>query len=177
MGLYLGKTTMKIGSTIKQLIGILNQETGLYRSMLVIIDQEKAAAVRSDLTALDEMGINKNKILFDLQKKEAKRRQLVAGLAEKLGYAVEALTLSRISQVVDEPLAGNLRLVRQDFLSVISQLQAANQRNKQIMEHSLTLLRNSFNLLDKLKTPNTVYYRTGNIQHTKSTGNCVCSEI
>ena len=168
---------MKINSALEQLIGLLKQETGFYRSMQVVIDQEKEAAVRSDVTALNETGIEKEKILLKLQKMENQRCQLVAALAEKLGYAVQDLTLTKISQLVDEPLAGSLRLVSKDFLSVISQLQAANQRNQQLFEHSLELLRGSFNMLNELLTPNAVYYRTGNIQSTKATGKCVCSEI
>ncbi len=168
---------MKMNSTLEPLIGLLKQEIGLYRSMQVIIDQEKEAAVRSDLNALNETGLEKEKILVELQKKEEQRLQLVADLADKLGYAVQDLTLSRISQLVDEPFAGRLRRVSQDFLSVLAQLQAANLRNKHIFEHSSELLRGSFNLLNELLGPNTVYYRTGTIQSTKSTGKCVCSEI
>ena len=168
---------MKIDSTLAQLIGLLKQETNLYRSMQIVIDQEKETAVRSDLNALNETGIKKKKILAELQKKEEKRHQLVADLAEQLGYAVQVLTLSKISQLVDEPFAENLRLVRQDFLSVVSQLQAANERNKQIFKHSLELLRGSYNLFNELLTPHTVYYRTGNFQNPKSTGKCVSSEI
>ncbi len=166
-----------MNSTLDQLTGLLRQETGLYRSLLVVIDQEKEAAVQSDVNALNETGMDKEKHLFEIQKKERRRRLLVANLAEKLGYADPDLTLSKISQLVEEPQAGNLRRVSQDLLSVLSRVQAANLRNKQIFEHSLGLLRGSFNLLNELMTPTTVYYRTGNIQSTKSTGKCVCSEI
>ena len=166
-----------MNSNLEQLIRLLKQEVGLYRSLLVVIDQEKEAAVRSDLVALNETGADKDKILFEIQKEEDKRRQVVAGLAEKLGYAAPKLTLTRISQLVAEPHAGNLRRVSIEILSVLSQAQAANLRNKQIFEHSLELLRGSLNRLNDLVTPNTVYYRTGNIQSTKSTGKCVCSDI
>jgi flagellar biosynthesis/type III secretory pathway chaperone len=163
--------------TLEQLIGLLKQESDLYRSLQGVIDQEKEAAARSDVNALNETGIEKEKILFEIQKKDEMRCQLVAGLAKKLGYAVQDLTLSRISQLVDEPLAGDLRRVSKDFLSVLSRVQSANQRNRQIFEHSLDLLRGSFNRLNELMAPNTVYYRSGNIQSTKSTGKCICSEI
>ncbi|CAB1059688.1 hypothetical protein D1BOALGB6SA_4450 [Olavius sp. associated proteobacterium Delta 1] len=167
----------KMNSTLDHLIGLLRQETGLYRSLLVVIDQEKEAAVRSDVNTLNETGIDKEKQLLEIQKKEKRRCQLVASLAEELGYTAPDLTLTGISQLVDEPHAGNLRRVSKDLLSVLSQVQAANLRNRQIFQHSLELLRGSLNLLNELMTPNTVYYRSGNIQSTKSTGKCVCSEI
>ena len=168
---------MELNTALEQLIGLLQQETGFYRSMQVVIDREKEAAVRSDINALNELGIEKEKILAELQKKERQRRELLAVVAEKQGIAVGGLTLSGISQLVDEPFAGRLRGISKNFLAVLDRLQAANRRNKQIFEHSLALFRGSFNLLNELLTPNTVYYRTGNIQSTKSTGKCVCSEI
>jgi len=168
---------MKINSILTQLIGLLRQETDLYRSMQVVIEREKEIAVRSDLDALHETAIEKERILLELHRAEARRRKMVADLAERLGHPLPGLTLSRIAQLVDEPFAGSLRQVSKDFSAVLGQVQLANRHNKEIFEHSLELLRGSFNLLNELLTPNTVYYRTGNIQSTKSTGNCVCSDI
>ena len=162
---------------LEQLIALLQQETDLYRSMQSTIDREKEAAIRSDLTALNETGFEKEKILMALNKMEDKRRQLLAGLADKLGCAVQDLTLTKISQLVDEPFAGRLRGINKEFASVLGQLQLANRRNQQIIEHTLALLKGSFNMLNELLTPQSVYRRTGNIQSTKSTGKCVCSEI
>ena len=162
---------------LEQLIELLQQETGLYRSMQSTIDREKEAAIRSDLTALNESGLEKEEILLALNQMEDKRRELVTGLAEKLGCDIQDLTLNRISQLVDEPFAGRLRRLNKEFASVLNQLQLANRRNKQIIEHTLALLKGSFNILNELLTPKSVYHRTGNIQNAKSTGKCVCSEI
>ena len=160
-----------------QLIGLLKEETELYRSMQVVIDREKEAAVQSDLTALDKTIIEKENILSEIRQKEAQRRLLVTGLSDKLGCGERDLTLTAISQLVAEPLAKSLKLVSRDFSSVLRRLQADNQRNQQIIEHSRDLIRDSFNLLNELLTPNKVYYRTGNIKSTKSTGKCVRSEV
>jgi len=164
-------------STVDQLIELLRQESELYRSLLVVIDREKEAAVRPDLNALNEAGIDKEKHLFEIHKKEQRRRHLVACLAEDHGVAAADFTLTKISQRESEPQAGNLRRVSQEFSAVLTQVQAANLRNQLIVEHSLALLRGSFNMLNELMAPNTVYYRSGIIQRAKSTGKCVCSEI
>ena len=164
-------------SNLDQLIEVLRQEHALYRSLLVVIDQEKEAAVRSDVEALNQAALDKEKHLVEIHMKEKLRGQLVARLAEERGDATADLTLSRISQRADEPQAGTLRRVSRDFATLLCQVQAANRRNQQIVEHSLQLLRGSFNLLNELMTPNTVYYRTGDIQSAKSTGKCVRSEI
>jgi flagellar biosynthesis/type III secretory pathway chaperone len=168
---------MTLNSILERLINLLERETALYRSMLAVIEQEKDAVVQSDLKFLYETGTAKEKILRDLQIKEKKRRQLVGDLAVSLECPARDLTLTRIAQLVDEPYAAKLNRVNEDFSSVLHQVQNANQRNKQILEHSLELLRGSLNLLNEGLSPNPVYYRSGNIQGTKPTGNCVSSEI
>jgi flagellar biosynthesis/type III secretory pathway chaperone len=168
---------MNIYSTLEQLLGLLKQQSDHYRSMLVFMEHEKNAALSSDLNALNEVGVEKEKILVECQRLEEKRRQLVTDLAKLLGYSGGMLNLKMISQLVAEPYADRFRRTSTEFLTVLSQLQEANQRNKQFFEHSLDLLRSSFNLLSELQTSSTIYYRTGNIRHSKSTGKCVCSDI
>ncbi|MBT8366056.1 MAG: flagellar protein FlgN [Deltaproteobacteria bacterium] len=168
---------MNIYTTLDQLLGLLEQQSGHYRSLLVFMEHEKNAALSSDLNALNEVGVEKEKILVECQDLEEKRLQLVTDLAKSLGYAGGELNLKMISQLVAEPYAGRFRRTSTELLTVLSQLQEANQRNKQLFMHSLDLLRGSFNLLSELQASNTIYYRTGNIQNCKSTGKCVCSNI
>jgi flagellar biosynthesis/type III secretory pathway chaperone len=168
---------MQMEPLLEQLLDLLRQETGLYRSLLSVIDMEKEAAIRSGLEALNAARFEKEKILAELHKSDRRRQWLVADLAEKLGCAAQGLTLRAIANRVDEPFAGRLRQAGRDFSAVLSQLQAANQRNRQLIDHSLALLRGSFNLLNELTASDPVYYRTGNIQSVNATGKCVRSKI
>ncbi len=168
---------MNTASKLEQLIGLFNQETELYRSMQDIVDRERAAAVRSDVDALQATARDKEHLISDLQRKEAMRHQIVADLAIEFGISGQDVTLTSISQAANEPYAGRLKRVKTNFLNVIKSLQTANEHNRQLVEHSLALLRGSFNLLNDLVAPGTVYHRTGNIRNSKSTGNCISSEI
>ena len=168
---------MKLNLMLEQLLGLLSQETGLYHSLLAVIDKEKQAVSRSELAALNEAGMEKENILATLRKSDEQRRRLVACLAEELGYPFRDLTLKKLSQLVDEPLAGRLQQASTDLISVLSRVQEANQGTKQLFEHSLALSRGAFNLLNELISSNTVYYRTGNIHSSNSTAKRVCSDI
>jgi flagellar biosynthesis/type III secretory pathway chaperone len=162
---------------LEQLLGLLDRETQLYRSMLDVIEGEKEAAVRSELNALNEAVAEKENLMAALRKIEEQRRGLMARLAEALGYPLKDLTLKKLSQLVDPPFAGRLQRAGTNLLSVLNQVQEANQRSKLLFEHSLDLLRGTFNLLNELLSANTVYYRTGNIHSSHSTGKCVSSDI
>jgi flagellar biosynthesis/type III secretory pathway chaperone len=168
---------MKLNLMLEQLLGLLGRETELYQSMLTVIDKEKEAAVRSELIALNDAAGEKENIMAALRKSDEKRRRMVTCLAEDLGYPRQELTLKKLSQLVDEPFAGQLRQARRDLLSVMARVQEANQLAQQLFEHSQVLLRGAFNLLNELLSSNTVYHCTGNIHSLYSTGKCVCSDI
>jgi flagellar biosynthesis/type III secretory pathway chaperone len=168
---------MKMEPMINQLLRVLEQESELYRSMLTAIDQESKGAVRSDLNALTKAGEEKETILVKLRSIEEQRIRLVREIADALGYPTRDFTVTMMSQLVGEPLAGRLSQAGNDLSTVLNTVKDANQRNKQLFEHSLELLRGSFNLLGELTQSDMVYYRTGTIQRTYQTGKCVNGEI
>lgn len=168
---------MKLNLMLEQLLGNLSRETELYQSVLAVIDKEKAAAVQSELIALNEAAGEKEKIMAELGENDEKRRRLVTQLAEDLKCPLQELTLRKLSQMVDEPFAGRLRRASTNLSSVVARVREANQLAKQLFEHSQSLLGSAFNLLNELLSQNTVYHRTGNIRSSCSTGKCVCSDV
>ena len=168
---------MKTNEMTEQLLDILNRETELYQAMSTVLDKEKDAAIQSELIALNEAEIEKENILVALGLLEGQRRNLVTSLSDKLGYSARDINLTQIFQLAAEPLAGRLKQAKSDLSAVLESVQAANQRNRQLFEHSRELLRGSFNLLTELGAPNPIYYRTGVIQNTSTAGKCVCDEI
>ena len=168
---------MKMEPMINQLLRVLERESELYQSMLTVIDQESKGAIRSDLNALTKAGEEKENILVKLRSIEEQRIRLVRETADALGYPPREFTLTMMSQLVGEPLAGRLSQAGTDLSTVLNVVKDANHRNKQLFEHSLELLRGSFDLLGELTQSDMVYYRTGNIQRTYQTGKCVNGEI
>ena len=168
---------MKMEPMINQLLRVLERESELYQSMLTVIDQESKGAIRSDLNALTKAGEEKENILVKLRSIEEQRIRLVRETADALGYPPREFTLTMMSQLVGEPLAGRLSQAGTDLSTVLNVVKDANHRNKQLFEHSLELLRGSFNLLGELTQSDMVYYRTGNIQRIYQTGKCVNGEI
>jgi flagellar biosynthesis/type III secretory pathway chaperone len=168
---------MKTNEMIEQLLDILKRETELYQAMSTVLEKEKNAAIQSELIALNESEIEKENILVALGLLEGQRRNLVTSLADTFGYPGRDINLTQIFQLVSEPLAGRLKQAKSDLSALLESVQAANQRNKQLFEHSRELLRGSFNFLTELGAPNPIYYRTGAIQNSSTAGKCVCDEI
>ena len=168
---------MKTEAMLEQLLGILSRQTELYQAMSAVMNKEKDAAIQSELMVLNEAEMEKENILAALVLLEEQRHQLVARLADALEYPLQDMNLTMISQLVAEPFAGRLKQARSELAALLESLQVANQRNKQLFEHSRELLTGSFNLLSELKAPNPIYYRTGAVQNASASGKCVCDEI
>ena len=168
---------MKMDLMIQQLLSVIEEESEVYRSMLTVIDKESKAAVRSDIIALTTAGEEKENILVKIGLIEDQRKRVVDEMAEALGYPPGDFTITKISQLMEEPFAGQLKKAGAELLTVLNSVKAANSKNKLLFEHSRELLRGSFNILSELTRSDTVYYRTGNIQRTYQTGKCVNGEI
>ena len=168
---------MKMDLMINQLLLVLERESELYRSMLTIIVKESEATVRSDLNALTKSGEEKENTLVKLRLIEKERIRLVEELSEAFGYTPQDFTITILSQLVGEPFAGRLSQAGNDLSTVLNTVKNANHRNKQLFEHSLELLKGSFNLINELTGSDMVYYPTGNMQRTYQTGKCVNGEI
>ena len=168
---------LKMDSLLDQLLSLLNQETEFYESMHSVIQKEKDAVIRSELKALNEAGKEKEHLVLKLRIVEQNRVQVVRRLAGMLGNAPQDLTLAMIVQRIGEPYASQLKECCANLALLLDRVQTQNHRNKTLFEHSLDLLRGSFNLLSELMASNTVYHRTGDIRSTKRIGQIVHGEI
>jgi flagellar biosynthesis/type III secretory pathway chaperone len=171
------KSPMPIEEMLDQLISGIRLETKLYQLMLATVDKEKDAAILSDLKSLNDSGVEKEDLQCKIQRADEQRCLVVRKLSEKLEYPYQDLTLTKIAQIVDEPFAIQLKQASAELKTVLNTLREANQQNKLLLEHSLELVRGSFNLLSGLMGSNKVYYRTGNIRNQTPAGKCICGEV
>jgi len=98
-------------------------------------------------------------------------------VAAELGRSPQGLTLTELSQLVDEPYADRLRDRSTDLLALVHTLQDVTRQNKFLMSHSLQLVQGSYNLLNNLTAANPVYYRSGNVQNNAQTGKLLNGDI
>jgi flagellar biosynthesis/type III secretory pathway chaperone len=168
---------MQLNGLLTKLSGLLEQETELYQALLAAIDEEKRAVISSNLTQLNETTKVKENLLLKLRILDEQRSHLLRKLADLLGESKEALSLKKLSQMVEIPHASRLERCRMKLISLIANIQAANQRNRDLFSHSLELVKGSMNLLNNLMASSPVYFRTGNIQQRDQTGKILQGEV
>lgn len=162
---------------LNKLIGLLEHAAELYQSLLAVVQKEKKAVMGLNLNQLNKACKAKDNLLLKLRILEEQRAQLIGRLAVDLGCSPQELSLTKLSQLVEEPYAGRLRDRSTDLLALIQTVQEASQKNKTILSHSLELIRGSYNLLNNLISANPLYYRTGTVQKNDQTGKLLCGDI
>lgn len=162
---------------LKKLLGLLEHATELYQSLFAVVQQEKDAVVGLNLQQLNQACKAKDNLLLKLRILEEQREQLMDKLASDLDCSPQEISLTQLSQWVEEPYAGMLRERSTDLLSLIQTLQEANQQNRALLSHSLELIQGSYNLLNNAMATSPVYYRRGDVQNNGQTGKLVCGEI
>ena len=162
---------------IEKFLGLLEQQTELYRLLLTVIDDEKNAVIAANLERLNEAGKTKENLLLKLRILEEQRKHLLDKLATHLKQPVGNLTLAKLSELVGQPHAHRLVGCRSMLLELIGRIQQANADNRDLFAHSLNLVRASVNLMNSLMSSSPVYFRTGNIHCHDHTGKILQGEI
>ena len=162
---------------LNELLSLLEGEISLYGSLLLALQKEKRAVVESNLEELNETNREKESLFLKIRILEEQRITILENLAENLGQSAKNLTLTKLSQLVEEPQSIQLADCHSRFLSLAQSIQEVNLSNKALLNHSLDLVRSSLTLLSDLMVSNPVYYRTGKIQSGDQSGRLVSGKI
>ena len=162
---------------LNDLLGLLEGEIGLYASMLLALQKEKKAIVDSNHEELNETGREKENLFLKIRILEEQRLSVLEKLARNLGQLAQDLTLSKLSQLVQEPQSTQLVDCHSTFLSLAQSIQEINLSNKALLTHSLDLVKGSLSLLSDLLSSNPVYYRTGKMEVGDQSGRLLSGKI
>ena len=161
----------------QQLVVLLTHETGLYRELLELLNQERKAAVHRDLVQLQQVGRIKEELMDRVRRLEGQRRQALLKLAARLAVPAESVTLNALVQRLDEPHSRRLSRVRAELATVVQAVQVAIAHNRALLAHSIDLLKGSYQLLNRLTADGPVYARTGSVFSNGSGGRIFSGQV
>jgi len=159
---------------LDKFLGLLNEEIGLYESLLMTLQKEKKSVVDSNLKQLNESSKEKENLFLKIRILEEQRLTILGSLGQKLGKPAHTLTLTELSRLLEDPYATRIRNCQSSFLSLAQSIKEINLSNQTLLHHSLDLVRGSLSLLNDLIPSNPIYYRSGKI-HTSDQGGRVLS--
>jgi len=123
-----------------QLASVLSQETALYGALLEILGEEARLLVANDTDGIAAVSRRKDTLALQIRSLEESRLLLVDKLARFIQRPFEGLTLAEIVETAPEAQRGLLAETRERLKSVVERVEAHNDRNRLLVENSLSLL-------------------------------------
>ena len=159
-----------MASLMENLIEVLNKERSEYEGLLKLSQEKTAYIVKGDLENIQRITDEEQEWVARLTKWEKQRVEVTADIANVLNKDVTTLKLTNLIQLLSaRPAEQKLLEEAVNSLQVIvHEMQTINERNRELIKHSLELVEFDLNLLQSLKVaPQTANYNRG----AYSTGN------
>ncbi|MDL1962760.1 MAG: flagellar protein FlgN [Deltaproteobacteria bacterium] len=156
---------------------LLEEKTDFYQLLLLIVQKENKAVVDLKLKELNEAAKEKENLLLKIQILEEQRQRMLEMVADSIGCPLHGLTLSKLSQLIEEPYSTRLNACRSNLLALTQSIREVNNSNKSLIVHSLKLVGSSLSLLDNLIAPIPVYCRTGKTPINDQSGKVLSAQI
>ena len=166
-----------MNTLLNKFLCLLEDETGFYRSLLLIVQKENRAVVDLKLKELNEAIKEKEDLLLKIQILEEQRQRMLERVANSIECPIQGLTLSKLSQLIEEPYSTLLNTCHSNLLSITQRIRKVNNSNKALVIYSLKLVGSSLSLLGNLFFPIPVYCRTGKTQINDKGGQVFSAQI
>ena len=155
---------------LDNLLSLLREEVDLYRSLLLIIEKESETIIKPRVDLLNEVNIEKECLVLRVRRTEERVVGILDRIARTMGVSASSLTLKFLSQSVEESYASQLRICRHRLIELVERIRTANEKNHQVITHSLGLIKESMSVLKGLLFPDRVYYSSGKFQEKERSG-------
>ncbi len=149
---------------MENLIEVLNGESSEYEGLLELSKQKTSYIVKADLENLQKITDEEQEWLGRLQRLEKKRVETTADIANVLNKDVTTLKLTNLIEMLAARPAEQKQLADavERLQSVVREMQTVNERNRDLIQHSLELVEFDMNLLQAMKAaPQTANYNKG----------------
>ena len=150
---------------LEDLLTSLDKETDLYQALLQLLQREKRALVGLSLDELNECNKKKETLILQARALEESRQYGLKKLADFLGIPSDKLTLSYLSDRIDEPYSKEVKSRRSNLLSLFHSIKDINKTNESLINHSLDCVTGSLSLLGNLVSSGSTYLHTGRIKN------------
>lgn len=146
---------------MENLIEVLQQECVEYNGLLELSGRKTPIIVAGDLVNLEKITDEEQEWVGRIAHLEKKRTEVTADIADVLNKDVKTMKLrDLVEMLAARPAEQKLLADACDGLrDVVSRVQAVNEQNRELIQHSLELVEFDMNLLQSMRTaPQTANY-------------------
>jgi len=159
-----------MNTDLDALYSILGQEMALFEGLMGLLQKEKEIIVRNSLDDLHTSNNQKETILLKIRVLEETRIKIVEKISILLGKEGKELTLSGLSDVLEEPYKSRFIAFRTKMVAMVDSLREINKVNQFLVERSLQSINSFFSLLNLLGVSPQVYLPSGKMRTKEGQG-------
>lgn len=126
-----------MNNLIHDLTVILEQEAAIYEEILRTSKNKTEIIVEGKVNDLEAITKLEQSFILQLSKLENQREIIVGNIAKAMGSSIGELTISKISEHVEEAGAKKLEAVQAKMTKVIKELDESNGINARLIKNSL----------------------------------------
>ena len=149
---------------MENLIEVLKSECVEYEGLLELSQQKTSYIVKGDLENLQKITDEEQEWVGRLNRLEKKRVEVTTDIANVLNKDVTTLKLTNLIEMLAARPAEQKQLADavERLQKVVHEMQTVNERNRDLIQHSLELVEFDMNLLQAMKAaPQTANYNKG----------------
>jgi len=141
----------------QKLIGVVGREVEHLDTLLQLLTHQQRFLVEDDVTAVEE-NIRKQEAAIQIARElEAERCRLLERLAQDMDSDAQALTLSRLADLLSGTYAARLKELQKTLLSITGNIQRTRWQNEMLINRSLFHIGETMRLLAGNATTNPGY--------------------
>lgn len=146
---------------IEKLVNILEQEEKIYSDLRSISEKKRDLIIQGKVPELESLVNMEQSLILSIGNHEDEREKLVELIASMLSIPSSEITLSKITQSIDDFKSKRLSLCQDRLTQTIKDLKNTNDLNSKLIKNSLEYIDFSINLLSSIDNENSKYGNDG----------------
>lgn len=155
------------------LIGVLEEEIKIYRTLLDIVRKEKDILISANLDDLNENNRAKEAMLLKIRALEAQRLKNAVEVYQALNLNGEQPRLLEIARHVDDETAEKLRNVHSVLDLLLRRIQEFNRSNEDLVQSALHNVTGAMNAIKSSVQEKPTYQKKGEVEGHMQSGHLV----
>ena len=154
-------------SLVSKLIGIIHEEVRSLHKLLELVDEEQETLVQNDAEKLVDNVARQETLLGEAENLEKRRLQVTEQLSRKCMVAPGELTMSRLTDLVEEAHSAELKTLQHNLLDAHQKIEETNRNNELLIRQSMGYITRTLDVLTACPPQETTYERSGRVQEVQ----------
>ena len=161
---------------IDSLLSVLTKEMVVYEEIQGIVQEERNTLKKPSLERISESNNRKETCILKARMLEEVRANIVRKLASHLGRDEKEINIALLASAVGERQGEALRAHQRGLMVLLGSIKEANKKNRDLLDYSLSYVKNSLNFLNQIMCTGADYVNTGKLKAGNRNGTVLSRE-